>query len=204
MVAAARTILAVALLKHDGHVLAAVFTRLRQTFRDASSRLSLVISPSAILRRVGTSVVDSIQRCAVWARPHVGSERVEVVAPASANRDALSAVPFVARISRVQATLLHTLPRRVFRRQRVVDRGAVRRSGFRELSTEAAAALRRARSQMCLINGLDCSAVAAASPARATATFRKTFQHGQSRESLADHNSCILPRRLSGVTAVLR
>jgi len=49
-------------------------------------------APSAIVRRVRAVIVNPVERCAFWLRPHVPKEACEVAAPFSAHRNTSPAV----------------------------------------------------------------------------------------------------------------
>jgi hypothetical protein len=83
--------------------------------RPSIAGLFIPSSPSTILRRIGTVVIDTIQRISrARPLPHVPVERLEGIYPLEANCDATTPVvfPFLAR--RVQAAILHVQPRGIF------------------------------------------------------------------------------------------
>ena len=66
--------------------------------------------PLAILRRVGSVVVDPLQGKPFGALPHVVPESGEVLAPTIAHRDAARPVPLVGMVVRVVAAVAHLHP----------------------------------------------------------------------------------------------
>lgn len=80
-------------------------------------RLLLGCSPATVLWRVGTVIVDAVDRvCGRWPRPHVAQERLEVRSPSVADGDPAPAPVGVVGCQRVETTVLDSLPGVVFRR----------------------------------------------------------------------------------------
>lgn len=74
-------------------------------------RLLLPSGPSAVPRRVGAIVIDSIYRqVRRWARAHVGVKTREIVAPLIAHADSASTVAEKIRVSGIAASLFRSLP----------------------------------------------------------------------------------------------
>lgn len=71
--------------------------------------------PLAIVRRVGSIVVDAIQGvCRRWFAAHVGKKGIERSQPPCADRDASAAVSLEVWILWIGAALLHACPRFIF------------------------------------------------------------------------------------------
>lgn len=67
-------------------------------------------NPPTILRRVVPVNVNAVNHEAIWARPHVGNEGVEVVTPPLANADTSSPIVLEDLCSRVPASVPHVHP----------------------------------------------------------------------------------------------
>lgn len=70
--------------------------------------------PATICRFVVAVVVDTIDRCALWARPHVREEIGERLSPSIANSDTSASIIFIPRSFWVMAAFLRRLPGIVF------------------------------------------------------------------------------------------
>jgi hypothetical protein len=144
--------------------------------------LFLLRRPAAILGRVRAVVVDAVERVKLRRTlSHVREERFEAVAPAVADRNSAATVVGVARCLRIQAPVLHLLPRAEFRRLAPAVR-AVR--GGRALTVQAPARLRSAAEEL-LSDGRGVPAVAPAEPRSMLAVMLAFLQHDQSSEPLS-------------------
>lgn len=77
------------------------------------SLLIAASSPAAIFRRITLVIIDTLNRCAPWARPHVGNKRRKV-SPTRANLNSSFAVTAVRRVIRVFAPGSHLVPNFIF------------------------------------------------------------------------------------------
>lgn len=95
--------------------------------------------PVAIVRRVGTVVVSSIDGVLWgWPRTHVGQEVFERVHPLVADRNAATSVVCIRGIARIQAALAKLLPASVFGSARpAVKRQCSRHGGFDSIASAA-------------------------------------------------------------------
>lgn len=81
------------------------------------SRLFGAGGPTAVTWLVGAIVVDAVHRVvATWPRPHVGSERREIIAPAITHGNPSAAVPRIGDLLGVQASVLYRRPDLVLQR----------------------------------------------------------------------------------------
>lgn len=79
-------------------------------------RLMSGVFPSAVSRGVGAIVVDPSQRVGDRSRPKILVKSGERLTPRCADRDSAPSIRGVARVSGIQATLLHGSPRLVLAR----------------------------------------------------------------------------------------
>lgn len=146
-------------------------------------RLFLWGGPSAVPRSVWTIIVfavDGVRRRR--PRPHVAQKRLEVAEPFGTNRNTAQSVFQVVRSVRIQAAVLHPLPRGVFRR----IGQAVRARGLgRALALKAAAGL-DFPAQMILSYARLIATIAQAYPCAMPCADPLCFiEHDESAESLA-------------------
>lgn len=89
----------------------------------ASSPLPLIVlllflrGPTAVLRRIWTVVVDSLDAPARWPWSHVLIKRREALTPPLANVNSSTAIVLIAWIFGVVAPLFHQRPRVILRRR---------------------------------------------------------------------------------------
>lgn len=142
--------------------------------RTTITRLLAARGPAAILWRVGSIVVDAIQRKALGASSHVLQKRDERLPPALAHEYTAATVILERPISRVVAALDHPIPRRAFTGRPASWIVAVFcESGARQLYLKAAAALGFASTQDRSLNDARIPAVASAQPRWATRAIRR-------------------------------
>lgn len=164
----------------------------------AIQRLNSLCGPSAVVWRVGTVVIDAIQR-AIWrAASHVRKERQITRAPAFAHVDASTAVVFECRIARRMAAPFGVLPAPILFGFLFPITLTVCAAGFAgSLTLQAPTRLRVAASELRQRHGDALPTVAEAVPMR-TAAERYARDRNQSTEPLVSgvnptrHQSLIL------------
>jgi hypothetical protein len=137
--------------------------------------------PSAIVWRVGSVVVDSVQGHPARSRTHVVQKRLEAADPLGAHRDAATTVARIFRVLRVQTAALCSSPARILAGVPLPVRHA-RRSGA--LITETAAARGESSTERGAGNGLGPAADTSADPHRAPTLRRSSLatNHGEPAE----------------------
>lgn len=142
--------------------------------------------PMAVIRRIGTIVVASVDRVAARTWSHVTQKSREIIAPFIADGDTSRAIARKFWTIRIQAALLEAFPDSIFARvcaSRLPMRGA---SSDNDLAVETAATLRYSGSQI-VANDFDlCAAIAATDPegfASASAIMCGASKHDPSPES---------------------
>ncbi len=76
--------------------------------------LRCMSSPTAILRRVGTIVVDTVQRASAWTHSHVPEECPKAIEPFLANPDTSCTVVNETRTVWIETPSFHVTPRIIF------------------------------------------------------------------------------------------
>lgn len=138
--------------------------------RPSVAPLFLHGGPAAIVRRIGTIVVDAIKRMGgARLASHVGQEICEVGAPALADGNAAPAVLVPIFVLRIRRAIEHAAPSMIFRCHAPAGGVAVRRLKWSEIfpiafNLEAATALRVATGQLGSIDNRRRAAVACARP----------------------------------------
>ncbi len=144
--------------------------------------------PTAVVRLVVSSGIDSVKRESFRARPHIFHEGGEIVAPSVADRDAFTTVEAVAGRRPDVATAFHAAPDRILALLNAVQIAPVLHMSARAGRTLIATAGARVSAQHVLghLHGL-VTTIATAFPERALRSMRSCgpFNYGQLTESVA-------------------
>lgn len=152
----------------------------------AIARLGCVCRPSAIVRRVGTIVINALDRMFteashLWSRSHIRVEVLKRLAPAVTNHDATATIVVIRRIVRVVASLNNRQPDVVLRRM-PLSVGATHRGGV--LAAQAAAtALAAVTQQQSLPNA--CGTAITSTAPRDRQVITSALNHDEAAKALA-------------------
>ena len=181
--------------KQRGSLNARVATPFRQRQRLAVVCVSDVLlriagllrrcSPSHVTGFIMAVIVDTVQRMR-WRRlrPHVGKERLELVAPCFAYSDAASTVSRKVLIFGIKAAGAHRVPLRIFRRTTHPVRAVHIASPFTGQATTGSCV---SVSQMCAIHGAEPTTIAGAVPFNTTGYLIGQMDNRQSTKLLTNH-----------------
>ena len=143
-------------------------------------------SPTTIVRRIRTVIIDAVERCPGGARTHVGEEVFKTISPAIAHSYAATAPIAVTLVRWIEASRLHVAPRIVFASNAAAELVAMLRAASDGLLSFIAATAYDAPSpEVARGSVMYATAVALAEPMVITAcTPRREGNNNETTESL--------------------